>query len=713
MKNKLRAIILGLTLGLTIGLAYKVRANVITFYGAIVNEALATNQAFVFDLNKNNVASLSVQVSISSLSASASSFTDGSESTGTVTISSWSALNASRSEATITIASNTATDGSLSTNMIWIASNSVLAGTTAWNLITISSNVNSSTGVAITFNGTVYRSSVDWFFGASTAATVINLTRFIDSLYDLFATTQEGTGYTIKVYAPRTGAIYNNYTMSSSTPFIAAVAFSSFSGGSDPVTLTINNQSPINKQRYTAGVQYAVGVDSQTTALNLARAISGSQYGIQASTSFTKNGSSVTLTVTSTGAIYNSYTLATSSAGALAILSSTFTGGQDVVTIRINGVALVNGTNWFTGNTSTDTVLSIASAIVATPALYPTCVSTFPANPPFSFSTGACSGGIISISTGVSGANGFIILTALSTGSAYVYPIATSSQTAATLSGVSATWSGATVSAIMGGRDNAFLKFGTMTYQNGKEWYAVKNNTETAASIARAINGSVFLSTFGLINVSISSQGVVYTTSVQVGSYWNFAMVSSSNTAMTLSGTNATLWPGLATSTMTGGTDLNYSTITDIINVPNRSLVNAQAVFLSTVGGATITPLSYGSTYFVIFVDTSNIKLALTSSGAVAGIPIDLIGLTTQTAAHTFTLNPIPISGNSFVWFQVSNDSATWFNIGSGTVPFIAPYVAVSTYTDMGYLNGRMIRARVTGSTSGATNVNVTLNGRE
>lgn len=166
---------------------------------------------------------------------------------------------------------------------------------------------------------------------------------------------------------------------------------------------------------------------------------------------------------------------------------------------------------------------------------------------------------------------------------------------------------------------------------------------------------------------------------------------------------------------MFGGTDVSYSSVTDIISVPNNTLGSGMAVLFSTsgaAGGIGITNLVFANTYFVILVDTSNIKLAVTSSGAIAGIPIDIASLTTQTIAHTFTLTPIAPLGTSFGNWQISNDSATWFDVPGTTVSFVSPYLSSSSFMNLGIQNERYIRFRIVSSTAGGYRWAIVINGK-
>lgn len=703
MYKKIKAVTLGICLTANLFLwSPKLRSAVIAFYNIGGNSKLCYSTDVVYDLNQLGVGQLSAQINASTVTTSASTFTDGSQSTGAFTVSSFTALVGSPAVGTITITSNTALAGTSAYNYIWVASNTALTGRYAYDRITVGTMV-AATTASFLINGFAYKSSDTWNFGASTRATAANIVSLINNTtteYGIFASTT-GWGNIVDIYNINVGAAGNLLTLVSSTQAALTVNTTFFTGGQNPVTLTLNRTNIVE-----AGIQFAVSAFSSQTAYNLAQVLDGLDYGVTASTGIDigvpqMSASSVTLRMNVVGSIYNTYVITSSSQAALNVKFSSFVGGSDPVVVKVNGVQFKNTVDWFTGATSSNSAQNLFFAISSNSAVT----------------------SVITATSTIGGATALVTLTAISSGSAYTYPLFTSSQTAATLSYRSTTISGSTTSAILGGRDHAIVGINGVYLTQGNQWFAVLSNTQTAASISDAImaNSSlknVVRSTWSIFSIQQSSPGVIYSTSISIGSSQNFAMFTSTQAALAISSNSSVGFLGLngpATGFMSGGSDVGYSTGTDIINLPNNTLATGMAVLYSTggaAGGTPLTPLTYASTYFIILTDTSNVKLALTSSGAVAGISIDLLSKSTQTIAHTFTLTPIPPLGPSSGWFQVSNDNVTWTDIINSTVTIATPYVSTSAYQNIGTQNFRYQRFHVNSSTSGAINWKVTINGK-
>jgi hypothetical protein len=649
-------------------------------------------------------------VSSARVTTSASTFTDGGQSTGAFTVSSFTALSATPSVGTITISSNSALAGKFAYNYVRVASNTALTGRYAYDRITVGTMV-AATTASFMVNGMTYASSTTWNFGASTRATAANIVALLNNTtteYGIFASTT-GWGNIIDIYAINVGQAGNLLTLVSSTQAALTVATTFFTNGQDPVSLRMPTFDVTGATFIiiTAGQQFQVSAFSSQTAYNLAQMIDGLQYGITASTGVNfgvpqVSPSSITVIMNKTGSIYNQYVILSSSQTALEVKYPSFVGGQDPVTVSVNGVQFKNTVDWFTGSVSSNSAQNLFFAI--------------------SSNTGLAS---IIRSTATEGTStGRVTLTAISSGSAYTYPLFTSSVTAVNLSYRSTSISGSTTSAIQGGQDNAVLGINGVYLRQGTDWFAVQNNTQTAASISDAImsNSSlknVIRSTWSLFIIQQSTPGVIYSTSISVGASQNFALFTSTQAGLSISSNSTVGFAGLggpATGFMCGGADVTYSTVTDVINLPNNTLGTGMAVIYSTggaAGGTNLDPLRFAATYFVILVDTSNVKLALTSSGAVAGIPIDLLSKSTQTIAHTFTLTPIPPLGNSNGWWQVSNDSVTWTDIANTTVTIqSSSFLSTSAYQNSGTQNFRYQRFHVNSSTSGAINWKVTINGK-
>jgi hypothetical protein len=85
-------------------------------------------------------------------------------------------------------------------------------------------------------------------------------------------------------------------------------------------------------------------------------------------------------------------------------------------------------------------------------------------------------------------------------------------------------------------------------------------------------------------------------------------------------------------------TNTDVTVGTDEIAITTHGYYTGQTVVYSVDSGTTLTGLTSGTTYYVIYVDDDNIQLATTYDNAVAGTPIDITGAPTG----TFTLSSTP-----------------------------------------------------------------------
>lgn len=94
------------------------------------------------------------------------------------------------------------------------------------------------------------------------------------------------------------------------------------------------------------------------------------------------------------------------------------------------------------------------------------------------------------------------------------------------------------------------------------------------------------------------------------------------------------------------------NTITNTINLPSHGLVGVQGVVYSNGGGTSIGGLVDGFKYYVILIDSSNIRLANTEIEARAGTAIDLLS-TGSGSSHTITsTNIYPNSAAYYDFFR-------------------------------------------------------------
>lgn len=230
------------------------------------------------------------------------------------------------------------------------------------------------------------------------------------------------------------------------------------------------------------------------------------------------------------------------------------------------------------------------------------------------------------------------------------------------------------------------LKINRITLTAGTD-YVVDVPTKTATNIAAAINANSFLAPIILAEASGS---VVTSTSVAVGG--NYTMAVSNAAKLTLSGAN-----------MTGGTGAYYSAASDTIRIASHGYTLGLPVLYTQ--GAAIGGLTDQTTYYVIPVDTNSIKLSATSTGAIAGLPVNITTQRAQLTANTYTLAPLEIDGNASYKWQESNDGTTYFDMGVSSVTVVSPYTLDVSTQDFSDVNFRYLRLNITAPTYGGIQI--------
>lgn len=342
--------------------------------------------------------------------------------------------------------------------------------------------------------------------------------------------------------------------------------------------------------------------------------------------------------------------------GQVTIVSTSSLGGAQ---IRLNNNVLVNGADWFTGATTQLTAVSLAAALSKVPNI------------------------------SASAAGGIAYATATYGSYANVYAF-TSNNTSATVSGATLT----------GGADNAVLTIGGKTLTQGKDWQVGATTTTAVLSLGNAIaNASLSLST-----AASGTTGIIYTTSTLNGAAYNYTLVSSTPTALSVSQAVYTngVNPGFALS----GVKFTSSTSTGLsLALPILYAIGSNPA----IGG-----LTTGTTYYVVPVGSTSFSLAKYSTSAVAGLSSDYATVTSTnsgTTAHTYTIAPLAWAGNAtFVW-QSSDDNTNWATAAStGTVTFSSSSANLNSLIDFGVYNFRYLRLNFTAPTSGAALLQVPMN---
>lgn len=299
----------------------------------------------------------------------------------------------------------------------------------------------------------------------------------------------------------------------------------------------------------------------------------------------------------------------------------------------------------------------------------------------------------------------------------------------ATLSVVGTSSITAGAATFSGGIDNTFLAVNGVSVIRGTgsgQWAVGASTAATANNIATVINANsglspIVTSTAPAVCGLTNPCGVVNVTSLGVGTATAYTLYSSSNAQITVSGPSTVDATGRGSSALTGGANASWTISSKNITIaanpfysknPAQSPMTALPVLYSS-GTIAIGGLTNQTTYYVIPVDANTLQLAITSTGAVAGLGITLTSSSTQTTAHTYTLAPLAISGTpSFKW-QASDDGVSWNDVAISSVTVTSyTFGGASNAWDFGDWNWNYVRLNAIGPTTGGLNLLATLNGK-
>ena len=176
----------------------------------------------------------------------------------------------------------------------------------------------------------------------------------------------------------------------------------------------------------------------------------------------------------------------------------------------------------------------------------------------------------------------------------------------------------------------------------------------------------------------------------------------------------------IVSSTYTLAASVTFSSANYIINTPTITVTNnftmGFQVLFSSGALAPITGLTLGTTYYVSPITSKSFKLALTSTGAVAGVGIVLAS--TNSVTNVYTLAPLAFTNTGGgIQLQWSDDKVTFFNATTGnygaTISSVTFASAGATALwDLGPVQHRYLRLNETPSTTGAVNYTATDNER-
>lgn len=376
----------------------------------------------------------------------------------------------------------------------------------------------------------------------------------------------------------------------------------------------------------------------------------------------------------STGNIVVLNYLALSSASATDSITVKSTNGLTGASISINGIVLANGAQWLQQPTTTGTAISIMNAITAAfPQLKSTQASSI----------------VYTTATFGSYAN------------TWAYTSTTSSITVA-----SATF--------MGGQDIASFTINGQKFTEGfgaTQWAAQTNSSVTAGNIAALINKSS--TTLLIVSTNGFTSQTVYTTSTLNGSAYNYAITSSSPTA-------------LSSTTMTGGINPQFALGGKVFTSSiTENFTLAMPVFMSSAAATVVGGLTFGTTYYVVPLGSYSFELAKFSTSAIAdfglsGSTVDLVVITStnsQVGTNTYKFNaviPNGLSLSTYTW-QSSDDGVNWATsiataAVTGPATISTTVVPTPGLIDFGFYNFRYLRFNVTASTGGGVFIQVPIN---
>ncbi len=246
-------------------------------------------------------------------------------------------------------------------------------------------------------------------------------------------------------------------------------------------------------------------------------------------------------------------------------------------------------------------------------------------------------------------------------------------------------------SALMsGGADNACLTINGTALCNNGSWSAGASTTTAVLSLGNAIaNAGLSLSTAASGNL-----GVVYTTATLNGTAYNYTLVSSSPTVLSVS-------QAVYTNGANSGFTLGSAKI-----VGNTAILTRGLPILYAIGSnPAIGGLTTGTTYYAVPAGGTSFFLAKYSTSAVAGLASDYATVTSTnsgTTAHTYTIAPLAWAGSATYVLQVSNDNTNYATAAStGTVTVTSSTTGSPLAINFGVLGYRYLRLNFTAQTSG------------
>jgi len=330
--------------------------------------------------------------------------------------------------------------------------------------------------------------------------------------------------------------------------------------------------------------------------------------------------------------------------------------------VTLNGKTFTAGSDWTVGSSSVASAKSLSDAIDATEQYRAT----------YTFS-GAQTWAVITASVTETG----------TLGNGYAASVSTS---AITLSR----------STFLGGEANGVIHIGTVTLTQGVDW----TDGATTALTAKAISDAIMANMASIV-VSTYASSVVYATST-----------INEATKYSIDGPSS-----LTVSQVFNGAASDISLADDTISTTSHRFTTGMAIlYTTTTPNVSIGGLRDSVTYYAIRSDANTFALSDTSTGAVAGITLNLTTLPTITAS-TYTFTPIAlatVAGSGFFW-QASDDNtnfSTLSTVSYSSVTYAMPSGG-STIWDFGSYPYKYLRVNFKGPATGGIALTVRMYGKK
>lgn len=459
---------------------------------------------------------------------------DGIQAVGSIQVTDYNLLIGAQATGTITIDSYALLIEAQATGTITVDSYALLIEAQATGTIQIG-DYTALEGKIVTVNGQDYIEGVHWDAITSNDATATNLATAINGAEAVGAS---ATTDTVTVTATTGGTAGNAIALAQDAGTDIVLSGALLTGGQEHAEITVDAVT------YVQGTDFTAETSNDVTATNLASAIDAGSQGASATTNV------VTVTATAGGSAGNAIDMSqVATAGGATLSGALLTGGQDHATITVDGVALVQGTD-FTASVSNDsTATSLASAIDA----------------------GA---------QGASATTNVVTTTAVAVG---VQGNARNQLYSGTTGGV--TLSGATLS---GGLDHGTFTIGADTIVQGTDFTAETNEDTTATNIATAIDllsGVGASATTDTVTITATAVGVagnakVLETNASAGALLSGATLTGGQDAGTFT---------VGSDTITEGSDFNAETSNDVTAGNIATALEALATVTSSATSAVVT----------------------------------------------------------------------------------------------------------------------------